>query len=140
MVVDLGPLSAVVKVNAIEPLEDPARGRLWEPIDDSEILAGRVVHVHVVECLPGAVRANHFHPKARETLCLIAGSFEVKLRDPSTGAEASFFVPDGSPVKIEASPGICHAFKNVGSGPAYILGFADTPFDPDDIKRCEILE
>ena len=138
MAIELGALEDFVTVTQIDPLVD-GRGRLVEPVDDADLRAGTVLHVHVVECVPGAVRGNHVHRRCRETLCLIAGDFRVRLRDTASGAEVEFAVPDGSPVRIEVAPGIGHAFKNVGTSTGYILGYADRAFDDSDFERCELL-
>ena len=137
--IELGPLADLVTVTDCFQLED-ARGRLVEPVDDAEIRAGRVLHVHVVECVPGAVRANHVHRRHREAFCLVAGDFQVKLRDTASGSEVEFTVDDGSSIRIEVAAGVAHAFKNVGSRPGFILAYGDQPFDDGDFERCELLE
>jgi dTDP-4-dehydrorhamnose 3,5-epimerase-like enzyme len=139
MELKLAGLEGKVKVTRIEPLVDD-RGRLSEPVDDSDIRAGNVLHVHIVECAPGTVRANHLHQKSREVLCLVAGDFLVKVRDPESGVEAQFEVPDGQGVKVEVEAGIAHAFKNVGTSTGYILGYSDKSFDESDIERCQLLD
>ena len=139
MTIELGPLEDVVTVTEIDPLVDD-RGRLVEPVDDADLRSGTVLHVHVVQCVPGAVRGNHVHRKCQESFCLIAGDFRVKLKSTVSGAEAEFDVPDGSPVRIEVPAGIGHTFKNVGTSTGYILAYADKPFDDSDFERCELLE
>ena len=136
--VDLGPLEGRVTLHAVNRLED-RRGRLIEPVDDDDIRAGEVLHVHVVECVPGAVRANHVHRKRRESCCLVAGDFRVKLRDTASGAEAEFLVEDGEAVRIEVEAGVAHAFQNVGATSGFILAYGDKPFDDADFERCELL-
>jgi dTDP-4-dehydrorhamnose 3,5-epimerase-like enzyme len=137
--VELGALAGAVRISPLTPLGDE-RGQLLEPVDDAEIRAGRVLHLHVVECLPGRVRGNHVHRRGRETFCLVSGDFRVWLRRLAGGEEADFCVPHGSPLRIEVDPGIAHAFENIGRRPASIVAWRDHPFDDGDFERCPLLD
>jgi dTDP-4-dehydrorhamnose 3,5-epimerase len=135
---DVDAFSAIAPLASVSTLVDD-RGALFEPIPDEELVSGRALHVHVVGCVPGAVRANHVHYQQTERLCVVAGEFEVAVHDVQSSANASIILSPQRPMVVTMRPGVAHAFRNIGTENGYLLAYSDAVFDPDDVHPCVLL-
>jgi len=87
-------------------------------------------HSYIVESMPGLVRGNHYHKKAKEWFCVIKGKGRLGLKKDE---QIVFLELDDKNFKlVEIPPGITHAIKSAGDETMLMFAYTDKPFDPDD--------
>src|ERR1700676_3674699 len=96
-----------------------ARGAVFEPLSDEELLAQRNVHVVLTE--PKAVRGNHVHRTATE-ITTVVGPCLIRLKEE--GAIRDIEVPPGEIVRLTIPPGVVHAFCNTGNSAMVLVSFS----------------
>jgi UDP-2-acetamido-2,6-beta-L-arabino-hexul-4-ose reductase len=113
-----------------------ARGSLFEPLDDAQLLKQKNVHVVVSE--PGAVRGNHLHFTATE-MTSVMGPCQIRLKED--GQLRDLQVPSGEVWRLTIPPGVVHAFRNTGDKAMLLVSFSSEPHDPTGagMRREEIL-
>jgi dTDP-4-dehydrorhamnose 3,5-epimerase len=123
----------------LEVLTD-GRGMLIEPIEDADLQRGSVLNLHLATASPGSVRGNHKHPRRTETICIVGGHFIATFCRAESSEQFEIEVPEGKVVSFLVTPGIAHAFKNIGETMGYLLCHADIAFDASDIERFVLVE
>lgn len=117
----------------IEPLtlhSDP-RGWLAELWRDDELPDGlRPVMGYVSETLPGVTRGPHMHYRQTDVFAFVGpGELAVWLWDvrpgPTWGREMRLTAGASRPLRLIVPPGVVHAYRNCGDGPAWVLNFPD---------------
>jgi len=94
------------------------RGVVFEPISPDALTAQRNVHVVLTE--PGGIRGNHRHQFGTE-IVVVYGPALVRLRDGKEMEER--ILPQGCAFRFTISPGVSHAFKNIGERPNLLICF-----------------
>jgi UDP-2-acetamido-2,6-beta-L-arabino-hexul-4-ose reductase len=109
-----------------------ARGAVFEPLDDSELVRQRNTHVVLSE--PGAIRGNHRHVVGSE-ITVVVGPAEVRYREAGTVHEVH--VPAGVAQRFRFPAGVSHAFRNPGPGVMILASFNSEVHDParPDLER-----
>lgn len=107
-----------------------ARGWNTHPVDYDLLRTGGVDNVHIVSLEPGAVRGNHIHRRQTECIFIMGGPCRIVAKDPESGEELSLNTSPGDVRLFRVQPGIAHAFKNIGTTPAYALCYSGLRFDP----------
>jgi dTDP-4-dehydrorhamnose 3,5-epimerase-like enzyme len=113
-----------------------ARGALFEPLTDAELLNQKNVHVALTQ--PNEVRGNHVHCSAVE-ITSVVGPCLVRLKE---GAEIrDIEVPAGEIMRLVIPPGVVHAFQNTGEAAMVLVSFSTNLHDPTgaDTQREHIL-
>ena len=113
-----------------------ARGALFEPLTDAELLSQKNVHVALTQ--PNEVRGNHVHHSAVE-ITSVVGPCLVRLKE---GAEIrDIEVPAGEIMRLVIPPGVVHAFQNTGEAAMVLVSFSTNLHDPTgaDTQREHIL-
>jgi dTDP-4-dehydrorhamnose 3,5-epimerase-like enzyme len=113
-----------------------ARGTLFEPLTDAELLNQK--NVHVVLTQPGEVRGNHTHRTAVETTTVV-GPCLVRLKEE--GIVRDLLVPAGEILRLTIPPGVVHAYRNTGDAAMVMVSFSTILHDPTgaDTLREQIL-
>ena len=109
----------------VMPAHRDARGSLFEPLNDAELL--RQKNVHVVLTQPGEIRGNHRHTLATE-MTVVVGPCLVRLKED--GALRDVEVPDGEAWRFTIPPGVVHAYRNTGAATMLLISFASALHDP----------
>ena len=122
-------------IQAIKSHQD-ARGAVFEPLSDEQLVAQK--NVHVVLTQPQAVRGNHVHLTATE-ITTVVGPCLIRLKEQ--GAIRDIEVAPGEIVRLEIPPGVVHAFRNTGDSAMVLVSFSTNVHDPQggDTAREEIL-
>jgi dTDP-4-dehydrorhamnose 3,5-epimerase-like enzyme len=113
-----------------------ARGALFEPLTDAELLAQKNVHVALTQ--PNEVRGNHVHRTAVE-ITAVVGPCLVRLKEG--GEVRDIEVPAGEILRLVIPPGVVHAFQNTGKAAMVLVSFSTNLHDPTgaDTQREHIL-
>jgi dTDP-4-dehydrorhamnose 3,5-epimerase-like enzyme len=113
-----------------------ARGALFEPLTDAELLAQKNVHVAFTQ--PNEVRGNHVHRTAVE-ITSVVGPCLVRLKEG--GEIRDIDVPAGEILRLTIPPGVVHAFRNTGDATMVLVSFSTNLHDPTgaDTQREQIL-
>ncbi|MBI5190864.1 MAG: cupin domain-containing protein [Nitrospirae bacterium] len=95
--------------------------------------------VHVVAIMPGQVRGNHYHEKAKELLFMFSGTGMLYWEEDGHAKERLI---SGEPVIVTIPPGVKHAFRNTGEDTVYLIAVRDGDYDPahPDTVRSVIQE
>jgi dTDP-4-dehydrorhamnose 3,5-epimerase-like enzyme len=128
--------SGLTVVETVKTHRD-ARGALFEPLSESELLAQK--NVHVVLTQPDEIRGNHCHLTATE-ITSVVGPCMVRLKE--SGTVRDLHVPAGEIWRMQIPPGVVHAFRNTGDGVMILVSFSTGVHDPTgaDTLREVILE
>jgi dTDP-4-dehydrorhamnose 3,5-epimerase-like enzyme len=113
-----------------------ARGTLFEPLTDTELLAQKNVHIALTQ--PNEVRGNHVHHTAVE-ITSVVGPCRVRLKED--GEIRDIEVPTGEILRLTIPPGVVHAFQNTGDSTMVLVSFSTNLHDPAgaDTQREQIL-
>jgi dTDP-4-dehydrorhamnose 3,5-epimerase-like enzyme len=113
-----------------------ARGSLFEPLTDAELLTQKNVHVAFTQ--PNEVRGNHVHRTAVE-ITSVMGPCLVRLKED--GEMRDIEVPAGEVLRLTIPPGVVHAFRNTGDSTMVLVSFSTNLHDPAgaDTQREQIL-
>jgi dTDP-4-dehydrorhamnose 3,5-epimerase-like enzyme len=116
-----------VTIEAVKMNAD-ARGAVFEPVNDQELVVQRNSHVVLSE--PNAVRGNHYHPIGRE-ITVVVGPCLVRYRDVvGDGSVQEVAIPTGSAQRFTFPSGVAHAFRNPGPGVMILASFNSEVHDP----------
>jgi dTDP-4-dehydrorhamnose 3,5-epimerase-like enzyme len=105
------------------------RGWVSNLLDFLPIKPKSLQNIHLVAMNPGAVRGNHVHQRQIEGICVLGGDIQVKAIGQETNESHEETLTGESPVLFVVSPGIAHAFKNVGEKVVYLACYTDTAYD-----------
>jgi dTDP-4-dehydrorhamnose 3,5-epimerase-like enzyme len=124
-----------VTIQAVKTHRD-ARGALFEPLTDTELLAQKNVHVALTQ--PNETRGNHLHRTAVE-ITTVVGPCRVRLKEE--GEIKDIDVPAGEILRLTIPPGVVHAFRNTGTSAMLLVSFSTNLHDPigSDTQREQIL-
>ncbi len=113
-----------------------ARGALFEPLTDAELLTQKNVHIALTN--PNEVRGNHVHHSAVE-ITSVVGPCLVRLKED--GQIRDIEVPTGEILRLTIPPGVVHAFQNTGDSTMVLVSFSTNLHDPAgaDTQREQIL-
>jgi dTDP-4-dehydrorhamnose 3,5-epimerase-like enzyme len=113
-----------------------ARGALFEPLTDAELVDQK--NVHVVLTQPNEVRGNHVHRTAVETTTVV-GPCLIRLKEAGTIRDIE--VPAGEILRLTIPPGVVHAYRNTGDSVMMLVCFSTNLHDPagSDTLREQIL-
>jgi dTDP-4-dehydrorhamnose 3,5-epimerase-like enzyme len=113
-----------------------ARGTLFEPLTDAELLTQKNVHIALTQ--PNEVRGNHVHHTAVE-ITSVVGPCLVRLKED--GQIRDIEVPTGEILRLTIPPGVVHAFQNTGDSTMVLVSFSTNLHDPAgaDTQREQIL-
>lgn len=112
------------------------RGWALRPIEAVGLAPADARALHVVSVEPGAVRGNHRHPHTTEWMLVFGGAAEVASRGDDGRVERT--VVDGGPTTLVFPPGVAHAVRGCGSGPAFLVCWADG--EPETERVAPLLE
>jgi dTDP-4-dehydrorhamnose 3,5-epimerase-like enzyme len=131
----IAPHASDVQIEPVRAFRD-ARGALFEPLSDAELLGQK--NVHVVLTQPNEVRGNHVHRTAVETTSVV-GPCLVRLKE--RGVTRDVEVPSGEFWRFTIPPGVVHAYRNTGQGIMVLVSFSTQLHDPSgaDTQRETIL-
>lgn len=124
--------SGQVRIDIV-PSHRDARGSLFEPLNDVELLQQK--NVHVVLTQPGEIRGNHWHRAATE-MTVVVGPCLVRLREQ--GVVRDIDVPAGEAWRFTIPPGVVHAYRNTGAAAMVLVSFASALHDsvnPDTARE-----
>ena len=129
------PNKSRVTVQSVKTHRD-ARGSLFEPLTDAELVDQK--NVHVVLTQPNEVRGNHVHRTAVETTSVV-GPCLIRLKEAGTIRDLD--VPAGETWRLTIPPGVVHAFRNTGDSMMVLVSFSTNLHDPagTDTLREQIL-
>jgi dTDP-4-dehydrorhamnose 3,5-epimerase-like enzyme len=123
---------------AVQPVKThrDARGALFEPLSDAELVDQK--NVHVVLTQPNEVRGNHVHRTAVETTTVV-GPCLIRLKEAGTIRDIE--VPAGEILRLTIPPGVVHAYRNTGDSVMVLVSFSTNLHDPagSDTLREQIL-
>jgi dTDP-4-dehydrorhamnose 3,5-epimerase-like enzyme len=113
-----------------------ARGALFEPLTDVELLKQKNVHIALTQ--PNEVRGNHVHRTAVE-ITSVVGPCLVRLKED--GVIRDIEVHTGEILRLTIPPGVVHAFQNTGEATMVLVSFSTNLHDPAgaDTQREQIL-
>jgi dTDP-4-dehydrorhamnose 3,5-epimerase-like enzyme len=113
-----------------------ARGALFEPLTDAELVNQK--NVHVVLTQSNEVRGNHVHRTAVETTTVV-GPCLIRLKEAGTIRDIE--VPAGEILRLTIPPGVVHAYRNTGDSVMVLVSFSTNLHDPagSDTLREQIL-
>jgi dTDP-4-dehydrorhamnose 3,5-epimerase-like enzyme len=113
-----------------------ARGALFEPLTDGELLAQKNVHVALTQ--PNETRGNHMHRTAVE-ITTVVGPCQIRLKEE--GQVKDIEVAAGEILRLTIPPGVVHAFRNTGTAAMLLVSFSTNLHDPlgADTQREQIL-
>ena len=106
-----------------------ARGWLMELFRDDELPEGfepAMGYLSVTK--PGVARGPHEHERQTDCFVFLNGQYELYLWDNRDGHEPKeevHKVGEANPVAAFVPPGVVHAYRNVGTGEAFVLNFPD---------------
>src|SRR5882724_6142439 len=100
-----------VAIQSVKTHRD-ARGALFEPLTDAELLAQKNVHVALTQ--PNETRGNHVHRTA-------VGPCQIRLKEE--GQIKDIDVAAGEILRLTIPPGVVHAFRNTGSAAMLLVSF-----------------
>jgi dTDP-4-dehydrorhamnose 3,5-epimerase-like enzyme len=125
-----------VRIEPIDPHSD-ARGVVFEPLTGTALAGQRNVHVVITE--PGAVRGNHVHRRATETL-VVRGPARVRYRFDGNVRDVD--VAAGEVMAFTFPPGVAHAIRAEGRQANVLVAFRDTTHDraEPDVEAVALLE
>jgi UDP-2-acetamido-2,6-beta-L-arabino-hexul-4-ose reductase len=95
------------------------RGRVFEPLTASALAVQH--NLHVALSRPGAVRGNHAHRQATETL-VVVGPALVRLRLPDGLKDVN--VGEAEVCRLVLPPGVGHAVQHRGKSEGLLLAFS----------------
>ena len=81
---------------------------------------------------PGAVRGNHYHKRKEETICVIEGEAEIRMRNRENNEIKEYRVSGNKPQSFEMSVNWTHSIKNIGKEELKLLIWANEIFDPSN--------
>lgn len=113
------------------------RGKVFEPLGPDILGGGTLRNAHVATMAPGAVRGCHRHRSATETI-VFSGEIKLVARDRE-GKSEEFVFHDGECVRVTVSPGIAHAFVNVGKVDTFIVCFSDRVAGTDAQEKIPLV-
>jgi len=113
-----------------------ARGALFEPLTDTELLMQKNVHVALTQ--PNETRGNHVHRTAVE-ITTVVGPCRIRLKE--AGQIKDIDVAEGDILRLTIPPGVVHAFRNTGTAAMLLVSFSTNLHDPlgADTQREQIL-
>lgn len=99
------------------------RGWALRPTDLAGLAPEGVRALHVVSVEPGAVRGNHRHPHTTEWMLVFGGAAEIATRIGDGSVERT--TVEGGPRTLVFPPGVAHAVRGCGAGPAFLVCWSD---------------
>ena len=111
----------------------PGRVQSWFELSAVEALIGRPISwCYTNRISPGATAGSHSHQEHEVAVCALMGSFDVFLRDLTTGKEEHFTVQPES-LLFTIPKNVYHEVRNVSASDGIILVFGTTrPRDEAD--------
>jgi len=129
------PEAKRVAIQSVKTHRD-ARGAVFEPLTDAELLAQKNVHVALTQ--PNETRGNHAHRTAVE-ITTVVGPCQIRLKE--AGQIKDIDVAAGEILRLTIPPGVVHAFRNTGTAAMLLVSFSTNLHDPQgaDTQREQIL-
>jgi dTDP-4-dehydrorhamnose 3,5-epimerase-like enzyme len=124
-----------VQIKKLRVVQD-ARGQLFEPVDVTEMLAQKNVHVVISE--PMVIRGNHRHIKGSE-IAAVQGPCRALFEEK--GEVTEYLVPVQEVWQFSIPAGVAHAYQNIGTHPTVLIGFNSELHDPNqpDTERVNLM-
>jgi dTDP-4-dehydrorhamnose 3,5-epimerase-like enzyme len=107
------------------------RGWTIDPFIKEDFPKGSPENIHLVSVAPGGIRANHYHTRQTEYLCMIGSKALVVVEELATNKREEEVVDCAEPTILRVFPNFAHAIKNIGSEMMYILCSSNMPYNPD---------
>jgi len=114
-----------------------ARGKVFEPLTPAMLAGKKLKNVHVATMGPAVVRGNHRHLAATERV-IFSGDIRMVAQDGAGRIEQHEF-HDGECVRVTISPGVAHAFLNIGGRDTFIVCFVDSLSSRDKKERVPLI-
>jgi len=109
------------------------RGWVILPIDDDDLLNGKIKNIHLASIKPGNIRGNHYHKNKTEYIFMFSGSVEVVIKDTvKNQIEKYDSIECDTPYLLIAKPKVAHAIKNIGKNDVYLFCFGTKPYDQNN--------
>ena len=143
-----------IKINNINPNEFPfitkklnilsdERGFLMEILKNNEEIYDKFGQVYITCCIPGYVKAWHFHKIKTDYFTCINGTARVVIYDNREGSInkgklKEYIINKENPILVKIPPGCYHGFEAIGEEDAYIISITTEPYDPSDTDEYRI--
>jgi len=81
-------------------------------------------------------RGDHFHRKADEWFCVVAGSARLELKDPTTGDNRSILLSEVEPCTVRVPAGLAHCLVSTSGNGMTALAWSTAEHDEQDVIQC----
>lgn len=130
-----------VKTKRLRVIPDE-RGRLMEILRADDEIFEQFGQVYMTTCLPGVVKAWHYHMEQRDNFACVVGMLKVALYDnrpdsPTRGQLDEFFIGVHNPMLISIPPRVLHGFKCISQEEAIVINTPTKPYNsqkPDEYR------
>ena len=108
------------------------RGFSYKASKEALAFSQKIVDLHIVSIVPGAIRGNHFHIDRNEVIYVIYQSQWLFVYDEGENSTVKNHEITGSGcIEIAVSANCAHAIKNTGSKDLLIFAASNGKYDPD---------
>jgi UDP-2-acetamido-2,6-beta-L-arabino-hexul-4-ose reductase len=107
-----------------------ARGDLWKLLQAGAGGNFKFGESYLTVTDPGRWRAGHYHGATREWFIVVSGEALFRFYNLDTQDSVEATISERDRLRMEVSPRVAHAFKNVGTAPLLVLAVADRDYDP----------
>lgn len=81
---------------------------------------------------PGITKGNHYHNSKNEKFVVLSGRCLIAFRKVNTEEVLKYDVQGNIPKVVDIPPGYVHSITNLGEEKAYVLMWANEPFDMEN--------
>ena len=133
------PAFIIKKLNIISD----ERGFLMEILKSNDDIYDKFGQVYITCCIPGYVKAWHYHKIKTDYFTCINGIARVVVYDnreeSSTKGKLKEYILDiNNPMLVKIPPGCYHGFEAIGKNNANIISITSEPYDPSDTDEYRI--
>jgi len=108
------------------------RGWVILPIEDNDLITGKIKNIHLASIKPDQIRGNHFHKNKTEYIFIFGGMVEIVIKDIESGELYEYLSFDcKTPALLIARPKIAHAIKNIDENDIYLFCYGTESYDPN---------
>ena len=108
------------------------RGWVFLPIEDNNLLNGKIKNIHLASIRPGKIRGNHYHKNKTEYIFIFNGNVKVVIKDILENQIEKYDSIDcDTPYLLIAKPKVAHVIKNIGESDVYLFCYGTESYDPD---------
>lgn len=130
-----------VKTKHLRVIPDE-RGYLMEMLRCDDEMFEKFGQAYLTVAYPGVVKGWHYHKEQTDIFIPVKGMLKLVLYDnrensPSYGEINEFYIGERNPMLVTIPPGLVHAFKAIGTEPAYLINVPTAPYnyrEPDEFR------